>query len=261
MLLEAAVLIYRLEEDRLYSPWQVAASGYDRDLHRQDYDRIRLNLGEWSRYHNIRETFENRDETGKRQGRFPAWYGKTWKEHLGHKDIEAARNWIAQEEKKTQGPQVEEAAASSVEQDQTEPAQSANVSGRRRPLKYWRWAMAVLPLAAAATIFLAMPTSVQEGSSPNETPAAMSEMRGISAKTDKTGPPPQLSVAEFTAARVQARLQRKPFRAPQFHHPPVQDLTWEMTLIDGPLLDQVAIMPNCVFLVSRTHKDMMPFLE
>ena len=251
MLIEAAVLIYKLEDGQLYSPWQVAATGYDRNSHRQDYDRIRLNLGEWSRYHNIRETFENRDDQGQRKGRFPAWYGKTWKEHLGHKDLEAAKRWIAQENRRNQPP------SPVVESETPCPAATAqdndSVHQVSRP-KRSRWALALLPLTAAAALFLYLP-----GSQP--TPLPPGPAPEIETKVERPQTPTNLSVAEFTASRMEARLQRKPVRAKQFMHPPIEDLTWDMTLIDSPILDQATIMPNCVFLVSRTHRDMMPFTE
>lgn len=253
MLIEAAVLIYQLEDECLYSPWQVAASGYHRTSQRQDYDRIRLNLGEWSRYHNIRESFENRDESGQRQGRFPAWFGQTWKEHLGYKDLEAAKNWIAQQELKKSMLNPNEPTSQGLSKNGDHPTEAKETKVPQRrfrltwPPKPWAW-ISLLPVAAALIFFFNLRP---ESASPPST--AFIQVEEVSTNTAT------LSVREFSTARRKAREKRIPERFPQFQHPTILDLNWKIALMDEPILAQTSIMPNCVFLVSRIHKDMMPF--
>lgn len=249
MLLEAAVLIYRLEDDQLYAPWQVAASGYDRSTHRSDYDRIRLNLGEWSRYHNIRESFENRDENGARVGRFPSWYGKTWKEHLGHKDIEAAKDWLSGQNHTPQAAQTKAAnRPSQTASAEPVPENIIPIDTAKKPeKKHWAW-LSLLPLAAAFLLYMNLQKPTLEAATPTEV---------IAEKAEPAISPQQLSVTAFVKQRKEIAAT-KANRAERFHHPQIYELTWDMKLVDEPLF-QASVLPNCVFLVSRVHKDMMPF--
>ncbi|CAM2070196.1 hypothetical protein SCOR_32775 [Sulfidibacter corallicola] len=95
MSLQNSMLILALEDDRLYAPSNVAKLGIDQKANKDLYDAARKSLGEWSRYHNIRKTFDNRDEVGRQEGRFPQWLGKTWKNHLTVEQQEKASGVIA----------------------------------------------------------------------------------------------------------------------------------------------------------------------
>lgn len=250
MLLEAAVLIYKLEDETLYAPWQVAASGFDRKTQRKDYDRLRLNLGEWSRYHNIRETFENKDENGDRAGRFACWYGKTWKEHLGYRDLEAAKRSIAKEKALEVASIEPKPIPISIS-----PEEKTEKTSQKRKLTKFKPMFWVLPAAVLMLAFL-LSSSFKESTQPLPLQEAKTEVNAPAKKSSANIE----AVMAFSKARKLARMNRTPVRNARIIHPPIEELVWKMHIIDEPEF-QSAANPNCVFFVSRTHQDMMPVLD
>jgi len=102
---EMAALILNLEDQRLYTPAQVVSSGIDRHERTTVYERMRRNLGQWARYHQLPDTFDNRDARGQMNGRYPAWFGKTWKEELAERDRENAVSWLRKRTRTCESPE------------------------------------------------------------------------------------------------------------------------------------------------------------
>lgn len=244
MLVEAAVLICKLEDDRLYAPWQVVASGYDRKTQRKEYDRLRLNLGEWTRYHNIRETFENIDASGKRIGRFPAWYGRTWKEHLGYRDLMAATHWIQENE------EVSAAVTHPLSTGHSSTAVLSKGIPPSSPKKSYRKELSLATIAAAiilAFLYFSRPSPI----------GAEGQFGQLESETVRVEEEAHDEIKAFSSQRRAARATRAALRRAPIVHPPLESLVWEMEVVED-MAFQAAFSPNCVFLISRTHLGMMP---
>ncbi|QTD51567.1 hypothetical protein [Sulfidibacter corallicola] len=85
----SVLAIYCLDDLQWYTPSQVAATMVDRHRNEaagREYRRRRNALSKFSIHHGIRDTYDNRDDEGRKLGTYHAWSGASWKEALADKD-------------------------------------------------------------------------------------------------------------------------------------------------------------------------------